>query len=57
MHENDAPQHKFMSILITNLDVNYDAWKAELPSEENEDNKEEKDDVSTVIYFEWYATV
>ena len=47
MQEDDSPHQKFMSILLTNLDINYDGWRAELPSEEgeNEGNKEEQEKV------------
>ena len=29
----------FMSILLTNLQINYDAWKAELPEEERKEEE------------------
>ncbi len=35
---------KFMSIILTNLQINYDGWKAELPPEDREpEGKEEKE--------------
>ncbi len=66
IQEDELPQQKFMSILLTNLDVNYDAWRAELPSEEgdNEGNKEEKEKVGLrytvrhlmlLVYNNYYA--
>ena len=31
-----------MSILLTNLEVNYDGWRVELPSEDTPTEEEEK---------------
>ncbi len=52
IQEESKPPQKFMSLLLTNLDVNYDGWRAELPPEEGdeEDNKE-KENVSIFIVF------
>lgn len=36
-----GPSSKFMSIILTNLQVNYDGWKAELPPEDKEEEVEE----------------
>lgn len=33
---------KFMSIILTNLQINYEGWKAELPPEEKEDERGER---------------
>ena len=38
------PEAKFMSIILTNLQVNYEGWKAELPKEEDEEEKDEVND-------------
>lgn len=35
-------ESNFMSILLTNLQVNYEAWKAEIPPEPEEEIKEEE---------------
>ena len=34
---------KFMSIILTNLQINYDGWKAELPPEETSKEEEEEE--------------
>jgi hypothetical protein len=34
----------FMSILLTNLQINYEAWRAELPEEERKEEEEAKED-------------
>ena len=41
---------KFVSIILTNLQINYDGWKAELPKEEEEEEvvEEEKEDEDQV---------
>ena len=43
--EAEAASTKFMSIILTNLQINYDGWKAELPPEDGEEakKKEEKE--------------
>ena len=40
--ETETASTKFMSIILTNLQINYDGWKAELPPEEEEAKEEEK---------------
>ena len=53
MEEIEESTSNFMSILLTNLQVNYEAWKAELPPEdqeaeeakEEEEEEEEEDEV------------
>ncbi len=37
----DDTEPKFMSIILTNLQINFDGWKAELPKEEKETPNEE----------------
>ena len=45
----EQPTVKFMSIILTNLQINYDGWKAELPKEEEEEVvEEEKEDEGQV---------
>ena len=55
-----TPAQNFMSIILSNLQINYEAWQAELPpdKEEEEDREEEvfsdadsksKDEVTFVI--------
>ena len=34
---------KFMSIILTNLQTNYDGWKAELPPEDREEMKKKEE--------------
>ena len=51
--ESEEGGSNFMSILLTNLQVNYEAWKAELPEEEtkeeaNDTDAEKKDDKEEV---------
>lgn len=43
--DSEEGEANFMSILLTNLQVNYEAWKAELPEEEEtkEEAKKEAD--------------
>ena len=41
--EEEATQ-KFMSIILTNLHVNYEGWKAELPKEEGEEEEVKKEE-------------
>lgn len=55
------PDAKFMSIILTNLQINYDGWKAELPKEEEEEeevkeNIEVKDDNVSYIFIDHYTT-
>ena len=33
---------KFMSIILTNLQINYEGWKAELPEDKEEEEEEEE---------------
>ena len=42
MEEGEENTSNFMSILLTNLQVNYEAWKAELPPEDQEEPKAEE---------------
>ena len=43
-----------MSILLTNLDINYDAWRAELPKEEEDEtedgSKNEKENTEVCVH-------
>lgn len=38
--------HKFMSLILTNLHVNYEGWRAELPKEEEDEEKKALEDAS-----------
>ncbi len=57
IQDESEPRQKFMSILLTNLDVNYDGWRAELPIEEgeNEGNKEEEEEEKVCYYVMYEA--
>ena len=50
------PVEKFMSIILTNLDINYEGWRAELPpdSEGEEEEKEEgeREEVNDLAFTE-----
>ena len=39
-------EKKFMSVILTNLHVNYEGWRAELPQEEGEGEKKALEDGS-----------
>ena len=42
--KKEEPVQKFMSIIITNLQINYEGWQAELPKNPEENNEEENND-------------
>ena len=41
--KQESTSHKFMSLILTNLHINYEGWRAELPKEEDEEKKEIED--------------
>ena len=42
LEADQKTEKKFMSIILTNLHINYEGWRAELPQEEEEGEGEKK---------------
>ena len=43
LEAENKTEKKFMSIILTNLQVNFEAWRSELPQEEEKEGEREKE--------------
>ncbi len=48
LEDEIQPATKFMSIILTNLQINYEGWKAELPPEERVEEEAEEEELEEV---------